>query len=253
MVSENTLSASLEDYLEAIYHIVNEKQVARVKDITRRLKVKASSVTGALRSLSERDLVNYMPYEIITLTPAGREYAMEVVRRHEALRAFFIKVLSIEFREADAAACEMEHCITKHILERFISFVDFVENCPRAGNKWIRGFGYYCDHDTTMDNCERCMTDNLKELLIKQKDKTGEEEMILTIKDLVKGDRARIVEIRSQSQSIKRLMEMGMTVGTTLEVERVAPLGDPIDIKLKGYHLSVRKNEAEGIYVRKQA
>jgi Fe2+ transport system protein FeoA len=42
---------------------------------------------------------------------------------------------------------------------------------------------------------------------------------------------------------------MGVTPGTVVEVERVAPLGDPIDIKVKGYHLSLRKEEAEGIEV----
>lgn len=249
MNSEYSLSASLEDYLEAIYHIINEKQAARVKDITRRLKVKASSVTGALRTLSEKNLVNYAPYEIITLTPAGRAYALDVVKRHEALRDFFIKVLSIDYQEADSAACEMEHCITRHILERFIDFVDFVENCPRAGNKWIRGFGYYCDHDDAMENCEKCMIENLEQLKIKQKNISGERKMKLPFKALKKGDRAKIVEIKSQSPAIKRLMEMGMTIGTVVEVEKIAPLGDPIDIKLKGYHLSIRKNEAEGIYV----
>ena len=42
---------------------------------------------------------------------------------------------------------------------------------------------------------------------------------------------------------------MGVTTGTLIEVERVAPLGDPIEVKVKGYHLSLRKEEAENIFV----
>ena len=42
---------------------------------------------------------------------------------------------------------------------------------------------------------------------------------------------------------------MGVTPGATIEVRRVAPLGDPIDVKVRGYHLSVRKQEAKGIRV----
>ncbi|HNT35010.1 MAG TPA: metal-dependent transcriptional regulator, partial [bacterium] len=88
----DALSASQEDYLEAIFHIVRENQVARVRDISKRLNVKSSSVTGALQSLSERDLINYAPYDLITMKPKGLSLAKNIVRRHNALRDFFIKV-----------------------------------------------------------------------------------------------------------------------------------------------------------------
>ena len=61
------LSASLEDYLEAILHLVTEKQVARSRDIAKRLRVNRSSVTGALQALAKKGLVNYEPYEAVTL------------------------------------------------------------------------------------------------------------------------------------------------------------------------------------------
>ena len=92
MVATETLSASLEDYLEAIFHIVARKHAAKAKDISRQLKVSSSSVTGALRSLADRDLINYAPYDIITLTKKGNQIARDVIRRHEALRNFFVKV-----------------------------------------------------------------------------------------------------------------------------------------------------------------
>ena len=84
------LSSNMEDYLEAIFHISQKKQAARAKDIADRLKVNKSSVTGALRSLSEKGLVNYAPYDIITLTTKGKRLAIEIVRRHDALKEFFI-------------------------------------------------------------------------------------------------------------------------------------------------------------------
>jgi DtxR family Mn-dependent transcriptional regulator len=161
------LSASLEDYLEAIYHLIAEKQAARVKDISKKLEVNYSSVTGALKSLAARKLVNYAPYSLVTLTPRGEALARDVVRRHEVLRDFFVKVLAIDERHADKAACEMEHAVSPKILERFVEFVEFVETCPRGGAKWIKGFGYHCDHEDTMENCEKCVADILNE--IKQK------------------------------------------------------------------------------------
>ena len=59
MGSVQALSASLEDYLEAIFHIVAEKKVARAKEIAEALQVSRPSVTGALHALAERGLVNY--------------------------------------------------------------------------------------------------------------------------------------------------------------------------------------------------
>ena len=84
MASAEAVSASLENYLEAIFHISEDKQAARAKDIAQRLKLKGSSVTGALRLLSERGLINYAPYDIITLTPKGKKVARDVVNNVHA-------------------------------------------------------------------------------------------------------------------------------------------------------------------------
>jgi DtxR family Mn-dependent transcriptional regulator len=250
MAESMTLSASLEDYLEAIFHIVAEKQAARVKDIAKRLSVNNSSVTGALHSLAEKGLINYAPYEIITLTQRGKEMARDVIRRHEALRDFFVKVLSVKEREAEEAACKMEHAIPKTILQRLTEYIEFIEVCPRGGTGWIKGFGYYCDHEETRENCERCITLCLEE--VKKKDKGGNVKMTMTLNELRPGQKARIKKIIRKGETSKRIVDMGVTPGTPVEVERVAPLGDPIEIKIKGYHLSLRKEEAAGITVEVQ-
>jgi len=126
--TRNVLSASLEDYLEAIYHIVQKKQAARAKDIVQRVRVKNSSVTGAMRALADKGLINYAPHDVITLTAEGRRVSEGVVRRHEALRDFFVKILSLEMELADTAACSMEHALPAKILVRLIRFVKFVES-----------------------------------------------------------------------------------------------------------------------------
>jgi len=137
MGPKESLSASLEDYLEAIFHIVAEKQAARTKDISQRLKVNNSSVTGALRALAERNLVNYAPYEVITLTSSGKKIARDIVRRHETLREFFVKILSIDPQIADEGACRMEHALPREILDRLIEFVKLVETTPNKIGAWL--------------------------------------------------------------------------------------------------------------------
>ena len=133
------LSASLEDYLEAIAHIVDDKQVARAKDIARRLGVTRPSVTVALRALAERNLINYTPYEVITLTAEGKRVSEDVVKRHGTLRDFVVKVLSVNHESADRAACSMEHTLPNEILGPLTEFVDFIERCPQCLEEFRRG------------------------------------------------------------------------------------------------------------------
>ena len=153
MASSPSLSSSMEDYLEAIYHISSEKQAARAKDISDRLKVNKSSVTGALRSLSEKGLVNYAPYDLITLTTEGEQVAKEVVRRHETLKDFFIKILLLDEKEAEEASCKIEHAISNKIIDRVISFVEFMEICPRGGREWLKGFRRHCENGDSTIQC----------------------------------------------------------------------------------------------------
>jgi len=64
------------------------------------------------------------------------------------------------------------------------------------------------------------------------------------------GSRATVAEIKLPPESRPRLMEMGLLVGTPVELVRFAPLGDPVEIRVRGYNLTLRKHEAEQILVR---
>lgn len=67
------------------------------------------------------------------------------------------------------------------------------------------------------------------------------------------GATATVAEIKLPPESRPRLMEMGLLVGTSVELVRFAPLGDPVEIKVRGYNLTLRKHEAEQILVRVDA
>jgi Fe2+ transport system protein FeoA len=63
------------------------------------------------------------------------------------------------------------------------------------------------------------------------------------------GEKARVLGFELPPEHRQRLLEMGLTVGAECEVVRFAPMGDPIDIKVRGYQLSLRKKEASGVRV----
>ncbi|HQO57601.1 MAG TPA: ferrous iron transport protein A [Candidatus Omnitrophota bacterium] len=69
------------------------------------------------------------------------------------------------------------------------------------------------------------------------------------ISDLRPGVQGKIKKIEGPSNLRKKLLDMGIIPGSPFEVVKLAPLGDPIDVKIKGYHLSLRKAEAATVLV----
>lgn len=134
------LSASLEDYIETIYHIVEAKQVARAKNIADHLGVSRASVTEALRALSSKGLINYAPYEVITMTDSGREVAKDVIFRHTTLKNFFTQILTIDNTIAEEGACKIEHAAPPQVINRMIDFMKFVESSPQVDKGFIDSF-----------------------------------------------------------------------------------------------------------------
>ena len=123
---ESDLSASQEDYLEMIVRLIRDKGAARVRDIASRLSVAKSSVSVALRALSERNLVHYKPYELVTLTREGEIMADHILQRHKTLSAILENVLGMGRDEAEANACRLEHAVDEELMVRLRRFVEFM-------------------------------------------------------------------------------------------------------------------------------
>lgn len=70
-----------------------------------------------------------------------------------------------------------------------------------------------------------------------------------TLKDVKVGESTVVVKLHGEGAIKRRIMDMGITKNTTVSVRKVAPLGDPIEITVRGYELSIRKSEAENIEV----
>ena len=71
--------------------------------------------------------------------------------------------------------------------------------------------------------------------------------MLKTLIDLKPGEKARVKSVTAQGTIRRRIVDMGLVPGTEIEMERYAPLGDPVELKLNDYHLSLRKAEADTI------
>ena len=120
-----TLTSSMENYLETIRNLGKDKGVVRVKNIARELKVKMSSVSGALETLAKEGLISHEKYGYIELTNRGERLAEAICSRHQTLFKFLTEVLGVDPKTADEDACKMEHTVSPLVLEKLVKFVEF--------------------------------------------------------------------------------------------------------------------------------
>jgi len=138
------VSPRMEDYLETILALLEEKPVARVTEIAEALNVSKPTVTSALRTLAEGKFVEHQTYGYIELTEKGRKAAERVDQRHRLLRRFFEHLLGVSPETAVEDACRAEHYVSRDTLERLTRFIEFIENCPRTGPDWLEHFHCFC-------------------------------------------------------------------------------------------------------------
>jgi DtxR family Mn-dependent transcriptional regulator len=130
------LTASLEDYLEAIKELIDADGHghAHTSEIARRLKVKMPSVTNALGVLRRHGYLNYDSNYPVTLTEKGVAAAERVIGRHRVLKAFLQEVLQLPAEAASATACRVEHVIDDQLIVRLnaLNAVFADETCSAA-------------------------------------------------------------------------------------------------------------------------
>lgn len=127
------LSPSQEDYLEAILALEKKHRVARVKDIADLLEVRMPSVSGALKQLREKELIDYEKNSYITLTEEGKRLATRVKERHTSLAVFFEEILLLDADTAQKEACAAEHAISQNTIKRLSRLSAYLKKQADAG------------------------------------------------------------------------------------------------------------------------
>ncbi len=112
------MTRSLEDYLETIHLITRGGRVARVKSVSDALHVKMPSVAAAVRVLKKNGLVSQEKYGFIELTAGGRKEALSILKKHETLKKFLVRVVGVSEKHAEEDACAMEHVLSGETLRK---------------------------------------------------------------------------------------------------------------------------------------
>ena len=125
---ERKITSGLEDYLEAVFRIFEEKKVVRAIEISRLLGVGRSSVTDALKKLAALGYINYENYGSISLNEIGRQKAIEILTKHKFLSDFFKTTLNVDENESEKNACQIEHAISQEVFEKLSKYINFNRN-----------------------------------------------------------------------------------------------------------------------------
>lgn len=123
MTEQDKLTPSIEDYLEAIYVLNQDKKGVRSVDVADKLRVAKPSVNRALKSLVEGGLIEQQRYSVIYLTDLGKEQAKKILHRHTVIKRFLTDVLGLSDERADDEACKIEHVVCEDTVDRLSDHV----------------------------------------------------------------------------------------------------------------------------------
>ncbi|HKZ69210.1 MAG TPA: metal-dependent transcriptional regulator [Anaerolineales bacterium] len=202
----NPISHTVEDYLKTIYELQEDMGKVSTNALAERLGVKAGSVTGMIQKLAEDRprLVDYEKHRGVTLTPAGRKIALEIVRHHRLIELYLHQALGYGWDEVDAEAEKLEHVISEDFEDRIAAILGNPKRDP---------------HGDPIPNKDGSIADLCGEPL----------------SNLVAGQKVKVARVRDDDPALLRyLAEIGIVLDATLFITDKAPFDGPLHVRVGG-------------------
>jgi len=222
MSEAEEVSATIEEYLEAIYALQERNGSAKTTELAKRLGVALGTITNTIESMEKQNLVVHEPYKGVKLTAKGRKKALDVVRRHRLSERLLTDILQFEWSKAHDAACKLEHAI--------------------AGDEIIKPLEKALRHPKTCPHGNPIPSESGR--LVEEK-----SEMLTS---LSQGESSVIVKITDERQDmLQYLATLGLVPGASVSIEEKAPFNGPIIVKVMGASYALGRNVASVIWVKR--
>jgi len=234
------MSNSTEEYMEAIYNLTRNGQIATTSAISKRLNIAPASVTEMLRKLADEEYVEYSPYQGVILTPKGLDTGEKITRKHRLLERFLHDTLKMGNDKVHNEACAMEHALSDEAERALCQALKIPDKCP-DDEKLIPA----CNLD--FSSCNECKESGNIDFETVQKRK----ENIVALSTLKENHEATIAFIRGENKVLRRLSDLGLTPGAQVSVDRIAPLRGPMKIHVRGAALAIGDEIASNVFVNK--
>lgn len=232
------MNTSVEEYMEALYTLTQDGKRASTTEISHRLNITPASVTEMLKKLAEKGYIEYSPYQGATLTPDGFKFAEKMARKHRLLERFLYDFLKLGKDKVHEQACEMEHVLNDETERAFCNALKQPAKCP-DDDKIIPP----CDFKfSTCDECQKWHGKDLSEV-------EKRDNYLTPMASLKERQGGTIAFIRGDNKVLRRLLDVGLTPGTRIDVTRVAPLKGPVEIAVRGSRLALGEEIAANVFV----
>lgn len=231
------LSANIEEYLEAIYKISNNEECVKTTQISKDLSITSASVSEMIKKLEKMGYVKYSQYKGVKLTDEGLKNAKRVTRKHRLLERFLHDILKLKDNFLHDQACEMEHSLSDEAERALCHVLEHPDKCP--GDSVIPA----CD--LKFNTCEECM--DRKEEEVNEVGKRNEN--LIPIMELKNHQKGKVSFIRGDYKVIRRLLDMGITIGAFISVIKIAPLSGPVEVAIRGSKLAIGRDIACNVFV----
>ena len=220
MKTEESLSATVEEYLETIYNMSAEDEVVIGARLAEKFHVSAPTVTEMLKRLVRDGYIEMDTKRQVTLTEEGNKAAEAVLRRHRLTERFLVDMLGMQWHQVHEEACRLEHFISGAVEDRVIASLNYPTTCPH-GNP-IPG---------SVANARTYLKDQgavrLSTLTIHDK------AIILLISEVVEDEEALILYLHDK----------GLTPGTQLIVLDKEDEKESVDLHEENFRLRVEDRE----------
>jgi DtxR family transcriptional regulator, Mn-dependent transcriptional regulator len=214
-------SKSVEDFLKAVYSetITGEADRATTTALAGILDILPPSVTDMARRLSDAGLVDYRPYRGVSLTDAGREIALKIIRRHRLIELYLVQRLGYALHEVHHEAENLEHAVS----DRFIEAI-----AEKLGDPTVDPHG---DPIPTAEG--EIMTPVYRLLSDLQPGEVGRVQRFMASNDVM----------------LQHMLERGFVLGATVRVEQVDPFDGPITVSIDDQQQVIGYAVAQCIHV----
>lgn len=222
---------SREEYLEAIYNFNVEGEIAKTSKIAEKLGISPPSVTQMIQKMAEEDLVKYEPYRGVVLTGKGMALAQKVVRKHRLLERFLRDFLGLRREKVHEEACKLEHGLSDWTA---LALCDALTKKITPRNEH--------DLECTIKNVEQegCSAINQEKKRFR---------LLTELSNLKPGEEGVVAFIRGGRVACQRLLDMGLTRGTRVQVMNAAPFRGPMKVKVRGSLLAIGRGLASHVFV----
>ncbi|MCJ0743089.1 metal-dependent transcriptional regulator [Pedobacter montanisoli] len=210
-----------ENYLKIIYHLSQDQNPVQTNAIADRMQTKAASVTDMIKRLAEKELVDYVKYQGVTLTPQGAKTAIDIVRKHRLWEVFLVEKLNFKWDEVHEVAEELEHIKSNLLVERLDAFLEFPKVDPHG--------------------------DPIP-------DKNGNFAALSFIKltKLKTNDEGTITGVSEHSSPfLKHLEKLGLTLGKRIKIIEVIDFDGSVELQIEGQKIVISREVAKHILVSK--